>query len=129
MLKGIREDEDAVRSLGKNVYAYKMQSLILGGVIGALGGIHLRASPSPCSPTTTRQTLTFFVYTILLLGGAATVFGPVARLDHLLGLLAFVDEFLVAGARTGLISASHHAQPAGRPGCGSCSSDSASCCW
>ena len=39
MLKGIREDEDAVRSLGKNVYTYKMQSLILGGVIGALAGI------------------------------------------------------------------------------------------
>src|SRR6478736_4457246 len=29
VLKGIREDEDAVRSLGKNVYSYKMQSLIL----------------------------------------------------------------------------------------------------
>ena len=26
VLKGIREDEDAVRSLGKNVYAYKMQA-------------------------------------------------------------------------------------------------------
>ena len=38
MVKAIREDEDAVRSLGKNVYFYKMQSLILGGVIGALGG-------------------------------------------------------------------------------------------
>ena len=38
VLKAIREDEDAVRSLGKNVFAYKMQSLILGGVIGCLGG-------------------------------------------------------------------------------------------
>ena len=27
VLKGIREDEDAVRSLGKNVYMYKMQSV------------------------------------------------------------------------------------------------------
>ena len=39
VLKGIREDEDAVRSLGKNVYAYKMQSLIIGGVFGGLAGI------------------------------------------------------------------------------------------
>ena len=39
VLKGIREDEDAVRSLGKNVFAYKMQALIVGGVIGAMGGI------------------------------------------------------------------------------------------
>jgi len=34
VVKGIREDEDAVRSLGKNVYAYKMQALVLGGVFG-----------------------------------------------------------------------------------------------
>ncbi len=39
VLKGIREDEDAVRSLGKNVFAYKMQALVLGGVIGALAGL------------------------------------------------------------------------------------------
>ena len=39
VLKSIREDEDAVRSLGKNVYSYKMQALVLGGVIGAMAGI------------------------------------------------------------------------------------------
>ena len=38
VLKAIREDEDAVRSLGKNVYSYKMQSLVLGGVLGCLAG-------------------------------------------------------------------------------------------
>ena len=38
VLKGIREDEDAVRSLGKNVYLYKMQSLIIGGLFGAIAG-------------------------------------------------------------------------------------------
>ena len=39
VLKAIREDEDAARALGKNVYGYKMQSLMLGGVIGAFGGM------------------------------------------------------------------------------------------
>ena len=39
VIKGIREDEDAVRSLGKNVFAYKMQALVVGGIIGALGGV------------------------------------------------------------------------------------------
>ena len=38
MLKAIREDEDAARSLGKNAYWYKMQSLILGGMMGAVAG-------------------------------------------------------------------------------------------
>ncbi len=42
ILKGIREDEDAVRSLGKNVYWYKMQALMLGAMIGRLRWVHHR---------------------------------------------------------------------------------------
>lgn len=76
VLKGIREDEDAVRSLGKSVYAYKMQSLVLGGVIGALAGI-VYVLPRAVQPDSMGRPMTFFVWTILLLGGAATVFGPV----------------------------------------------------
>jgi branched-chain amino acid transport system permease protein len=76
VLKGIREDEDAVRSLGKNVYAYKMQALILGGVIGSVAGI-LYVLPRAVQPDSMGRPMTFWVWTILLLGGAATVFGPV----------------------------------------------------
>ncbi len=43
VLKSIREDEDAARALGKNVVSFKMQSLILGGVIGSIGGLMLAA--------------------------------------------------------------------------------------
>jgi ABC-type glucose/galactose transport system permease subunit len=39
VLKGIREDEDAVRALGKNVTAYKMQSFALGAAIAGLAGV------------------------------------------------------------------------------------------
>ena len=38
-LKGVREDEDAMRSLGKNVFAIKMQALVIGGLFGAIGGM------------------------------------------------------------------------------------------
>lgn len=76
VLKGIREDEDAVRALGKSVYWYKMQALLIGGAIGALAGVvwSLGASVQPDSMS---RTTTFWIWTILLLGGAATVFGPV----------------------------------------------------
>ena len=55
--KGIREDEDAVRSLGKNVYLYKMQALVLGGLFGAIAGCtqpsssgtHCSQKPMPAS--------------------------------------------------------------------------------
>ena len=50
VLKSIREDEDAVRSLGKNVFTYKMQSLILGGVIGAFGGMVLAVGNRVAQP-------------------------------------------------------------------------------
>ena len=76
VLRGVREDEDAVRSLGKNVFAYKMQSLIIGGLFGALGGI-VYVLPAVVQPDAMGRSLTFFCYTVLLLGGAATVFGPV----------------------------------------------------
>lgn len=74
--KGIREDEDAVRSLGKNVYWYKMQSLVIGGCIGALGGI-IWALANSVQPDSMGRATTFWIWTMLLLGGAATVFGPV----------------------------------------------------
>lgn len=75
-LRGIREDEDAIRSLGKNVFAIKMQSLIIGGVLGALGGIVYILAGSMQADQFGRS-LTFFAYTALLIGGAATVFGPI----------------------------------------------------
>lgn len=76
IIKGIREDEDAVRALGKNVFSYKLQALMIGGVFAALGGIVL-ALPAAVNPGVYVTSLTFFVWTALLLGGAATVLGPV----------------------------------------------------
>jgi len=76
LLRGIREDEDAIRSLGKNVFAIKMQALIIGGLFGALGGmVYVLASSVQADQM--GRSLTFFGYTALLLGGAATIFGPV----------------------------------------------------
>ncbi len=75
VLKGIREDEDAVRALGKNVFSYKLQALVLGGGIAAAGGI-VYAMDRNVNSGVYVTSLTFFVWTALLLGGAATVFGP-----------------------------------------------------
>ncbi|GAB3997480.1 branched-chain amino acid ABC transporter permease [Nocardioides marmoraquaticus] len=78
VLKSIREDEDAVRSLGKNVYAYKMQSLVIGGVFGALAGFAVALRSAAVGPSFFATDVTFFAYTVLLIGGAARVLGPVA---------------------------------------------------
>ena len=100
VLKGIREDEDAVRSLGKNVFAYKMQALVVGGVIGALGGI-VFVLPSAVIPGSYSTSLTFFLWTILLLGGAATVFGPALGAVLFWVVFAFLGGVLPEMARIG----------------------------
>lgn len=77
VLKGIREDEEAVRSLGKNVFSYKMQALIIGGLIGALAGFMFALSRANVQPDTFSTDFTFYFYVVLILGGAARLFGPV----------------------------------------------------
>ena len=77
VLKSIREDEDAVRSLGKNVFAYKMQALVLGGMFGGVAGIFHILKQGSAVPTDFNTTFTFYAYAALLIGGAARVLGPV----------------------------------------------------
>jgi ABC-type branched-subunit amino acid transport system permease subunit len=71
VLRSIREDEDAARSLGKNVFAYKLQSLAVGAVLGALAGLFYAWQFSFFSPDDFAPLLTFFAWTIVILGGTA----------------------------------------------------------
>ena len=102
VIKGIREDEDAVRALGKNVFAYKMQALIIGGVFGGLGGI-VYAAFSNVSPSVYVTSLTFFIWTSLLLGGAATIFGPVIGAVIFWTIQAFLTNILPELAANGFL--------------------------
>ncbi len=103
VIKGIREDEDAVRSLGKNVYAYKMQSLVIGGLLGTLAGI-VFVLPRAVQPGNYATALTFFIWTILLLGGASTVLGPIIGSMIFWVLLSLTDGLLTLGVDSGVIS-------------------------
>jgi branched-chain amino acid transport system permease protein len=100
VIKGIREDEDAVRALGKNVYSYKMQSLIIGGVYGTLAGM-IFIMPRAVVPANYQTSLTFFIYAILLLGGAATILGPVIGSMIFWVLLSFFSGFIARAVEAG----------------------------
>jgi branched-chain amino acid transport system permease protein len=100
VIKGIREDEDAVRALGKNVYSYKMQSLIIGGVYGTLAGM-IFIMPRAVVPANYQTSLTFFIYAILLLGGAATILGPVIGSMIFWVLLSFFSGFVARAVEAG----------------------------
>ena len=94
VLKAIREDEDAARSLGKNAYWFKMQALALGGVFGALGGMMRAIGTQSAQPQNFITDVTFFAWVALILGGAAKVGGPVVGAAVLYGVLNFTDVFL-----------------------------------
>ena len=96
VLRSIREDEDAARSLGKNVFLYKMQSLILGGVIGAIGGMVFVLALQNVTPDMFLPQVTFFAFAIMILGGTGTVIGPPVG--------AIVFWFLLTGLQSGIRS-------------------------
>jgi branched-chain amino acid transport system permease protein len=94
VLKAIREDEDAVRSLGKNVYSYKMQSLILGGVIGTFSGMIFALDRGNVQPDNYSRDVTFYVLTALVLGGVARVSGSIVGPMLFWAIFVFIENTL-----------------------------------
>ena len=106
VLKAIREDEDAVRSLGKNVVGYKMQSLILGGIFGALGGFIFALANSSIQPDNYSTLLTFFAFTAMILGGAGRILGPVVGAIIFSSFFVFLENLLFQAVRSDVIPSS-----------------------
>jgi branched-chain amino acid transport system permease protein len=92
VVRSIREDEDVASSLGKPVFGYKLQVLVLGGVIAGLGGIMLALGNSTVNANNFQPQVTFFTYAVLIIGGAATRLGPIVG--------AMVFWFIFAGAQS-----------------------------
>ncbi|MGH3000484.1 MAG: branched-chain amino acid ABC transporter permease, partial [Gaiellaceae bacterium] len=91
VLRSIRDDEDAAASLGKNVFAYKLQALALGAALAGIAGLFYAWEFSFFSPDDFQPLLTFFAWMILLLGGLGRVWAvPVG---------AAVFGFIFAGTR------------------------------
>ena len=103
VIKAIREDEDAVKSLGKNVYLYKMQSLIIGGVIGSFAGFIYALSRQSVQPDNYGTALTFFTYTVLILGGAARILSPIIGAMIFWFLIVFIEQVLRQAVSAGYI--------------------------
>jgi len=77
VLKAIREDEDATKSLGKDTNLFKIKSFMLGCGLMGLGGILFYMESGAITPNTFRPRLTFFVWIALIIGGAGSNTGSV----------------------------------------------------
>ena len=75
-LRAVREDEEAVRALGKNAVLLKLQSFMLGAAIGGLSGILLVFNYGTVQASTFVPVLTFYVWAALILGGVGSLGGP-----------------------------------------------------
>lgn len=93
-LRGVREDEDAVRSLGKNVFMFKLQTLMVGGAIAGVAGMLLVIEQQSATPDAFQPRITFFLYVIVVLGGAGTIWGPVLGAVMFQFLYFFLDGFM-----------------------------------
>lgn len=95
VLRSIREDEDAATALGKNVFRFKMQSLILGGSFGTLAGIFYAIQQNSVQPDNYATQQTFFALTAAILGGLARVWGPVVGAMLFWMILSFTENILI----------------------------------
>lgn len=104
VLKSIRDDEDAAKSLGKNVFAYKLQSLVVGGLIGGLAGMMWAIHLQTTHPNNFMPILTFFFFTIVILGGPGSSIGPIVGSMLFWFLLQGMISFLRQASSAGIIS-------------------------
>jgi neutral amino acid transport system permease protein len=103
VLKSIREDEDAATALGKNVFRFKMQSLILGGSFGTLAGIFFAVQQNAVQPDNYATQQTFFALAAAILGGLARVWGPVLGSMLFWMILSFTENILIETIDNGIM--------------------------
>jgi branched-chain amino acid transport system permease protein len=87
VLRAVREDEDAARALGKNTFAYKLQSLSLAAGLASIAGYMLAINISILSPANFDPVLTAYGYVIVILGGLGSYLGVVVGSFFLVFLL------------------------------------------
>jgi branched-chain amino acid transport system permease protein len=72
VLRGLREDEAAAAALGKSPARYRLEAFVLGGMLMGLGGAVYAHFVGFVAPEDFLPTLTFQVWTMLVVGGSGS---------------------------------------------------------
>ena len=86
VLKAIREDESACRALGKNTLRFKVLVFALGGGIAAIAGSSMAYFITFVSPVSFSIEISISIIVMVILGGEANFWGPLAGAAILVGL-------------------------------------------
>lgn len=77
VLMAIREDEVFAQAVGKNVAGYKVLVFVVGGGMAALAGSMYAYYISFIDPTSFTVMESIFIISIVIIGGAGSLWGPV----------------------------------------------------
>ena len=77
VLRGIREDDLATQSLGKDVFAYKSQVFALTAGLAGLGGVLLAYYNGVVAPGMFGFSVSMTVIVMVILGGSANLYGTI----------------------------------------------------
>lgn len=77
LIQATRDDQIAVLSLGKNPNYYKRISIIISGIIAGIGGSIFATYVSYIDPTSFTLDESILILSIVLVGGAGRIIGPV----------------------------------------------------
>ena len=94
VLKSIREDEEIPKALGKNVFSYKLQSLMLGGAIAGIAGAFFAWQLAAIYPDNFQPQLTFDAWIMVILGGSGNNLGTILGAVMFFAYDALTREFL-----------------------------------
>jgi ABC-type branched-subunit amino acid transport system permease subunit len=93
VLRSIREDEDAAAALGKNVFSYKLQALVVGAALGSIAGLMYAFQFGFFGPSDFDPLTTLIAYMVVILGGTARNWGvPVGAI--VFGFIYAATRFL-----------------------------------
>jgi branched-chain amino acid transport system permease protein len=92
-LRGIRDSETRMRSLGYNIWLYQYVAFIIAGFFAALAGVlnvyyHGYVGPADLHLVTSARVLL-----MVILGGAGTLFGPVVGAFSIVILENFISDY------------------------------------
>ncbi len=75
VLRGLREAEDLMEALGKDVFRFKAIAMVVGGICASLSGSLYAHYITFISPDHFEPTVTFLVWTMMIVGGSGNALG------------------------------------------------------
>lgn len=94
VLRAVREDDAAVRALGKNAFAYKAQAMAIGAAWGALSGVLFAWHQVHFSPLAFEPIVTFAGMIIIIVAGLGSIWGTLIMAVLIQGVLIEGSRFV-----------------------------------